>query len=253
MSFSTNGQTTHWDLRALSLEREIYAAKDAATHNRAVAAKADVRKQQGLYKEALAELGRIYTYALGGEELADYYYQRALCGYLAGDFDSSLAAIDEAAYYVAQEQMGDNMALVEALAAGEKGEWERSAKAAARYLAIHPLTPEIEREIEELYRTTPRLRNPDVAWWLSILPGVGQLYAGEPWSALVSLSANVALGTFAVSEMIAGQWLSGWIVGCGGLSTTYFVGQERARILTERRNARLLREHNDRLKKALLF
>jgi hypothetical protein len=57
------------------LEREIYAAKDAATHNQAVAAKAAVRKQQGLYGEALAELGRIYTYALMGDELADYYAQ----------------------------------------------------------------------------------------------------------------------------------------------------------------------------------
>ena len=53
------------------MEREIYAAKDAATHNQAVAAKAAVRKQQGLYGEALAELGRIYTYALMGDELAE--------------------------------------------------------------------------------------------------------------------------------------------------------------------------------------
>lgn len=235
------------------MEREIYAAKDAATHNQAVAAKAAVRKQQGLYGEALAELGRIYTYALMGDELADYYYQKALCGYLAGEFDTSLATIDEAAYYVAPEQMGENMALVEALAAAEKGDWKRSEKAARRYLATHPATAEVEQEIADLYGDAPHLLNPDVAWWLSLVPGLGQLYAGEVWSALVSLSANAALGTFAVSEMIAGQWLSGWIVGCGGLSTTYFLGQERARLLTLRRNATLLREHNDKLKKALLY
>jgi hypothetical protein len=41
-------------------------------------------------------------------------------------------------------------------------------------------------------------------------------------------------------------------VGGGLLSNTYFVGQERARILTERRNTRVLREHNDLLRAELL-
>ena len=63
---------------------------------------------------------------------------------------------------------------------------------------------------------------------------------------------NGALGGFAVSEFIAGQWLSGWIVGCGAMSTPYMLGQERARILTERRNTRLLRTHNDLLRNLLL-
>ena len=47
--------------------------------------KVEVRKQQGLYDEALGELARIYTYALDPEGLATYYTQRALCGYLAGE------------------------------------------------------------------------------------------------------------------------------------------------------------------------
>lgn len=234
------------------MEREIYAAKDAATHNQAVAAKASVRKQQGLYREALEELGRIHTYALGEQELADYYYQKALCGYLAGEFDTSLAAIDEAGFYVAPEQMGETMALVEALAAAQKGDWQRSESAARRYLAAHPASDEVEQQIDHLYAHTPHLRNPELAWWLSLIPGLGQLYAGEAWSALVSLSANAVLGTFAVSEMIAGQWLSGWIVGCGGLSTTYFLGQERARLLTQRRNATLLHDFNTTLRTTLL-
>ena len=91
-----------------------------------------------------------------------------------------------------------------------------------------------------------------ITYWLSLVPGLGQLYAGEVWSGLVSLVANGALATFGVSEMMAGQWLSGWIVGCGGLSTTFFVGQERARTLTERHNTRALRTHNDLLRQQLL-
>lgn len=234
------------------LEREIYAADTPAVHNSAVMKKVEVRKQQGLYKEALSELSRVYVYALGEEEMADYYYQRALVSYLAGDFELSLATIDEANIYLTHHPAAPMMLLVEALAAGERGEWSRSQAAAEAYVAQMANNQELEAHLQALYNDTPTLRNPEVAYWLSLLPGLGQFYAGEVWSGLVSLVANGALVAFGVSEMLAGEWLSGWIVGCGGLSTSYFVGQERARTLTERRNERVLRTHNDQLRSILL-
>lgn len=231
------------------MEREIYTATSPTAHNEAVLAKYEVRKNQGLYKEALGELARLYTYALTPEQMEQYYTQKALCSYLAGDFDLSLSTTSEASFYVPRSEM---LMLLEALAAGEMGDWQRSQKAATDYLATQPNSTERQLQIEELYRHTPRLRDPMVAYWLSMLPGVGQFYAGEVWSGVVSLMVNGALGGFAVSEFVAGQWLSGWIVGCGALSTPYMVGQERARILTERRNTRLLRTHNNLLRTLLL-
>lgn len=251
-TFSTNAQVTSWDLEALELERRIYAADSPAAHNEAVLAKAEVRKQQGLYREALGELSRVRPYALDEEGLAAYYYERALVGYLAGDFALSLGAIDERRIYLPERAEEPMLLLVEALAAGERGDWERSQMAAIRYASTRPNGEELTHSLTELYEDTPRLRNPEVAYWLSLVPGLGQLYAGEVWSGLVSLVANGALAAFGVSEMMAGQWLSGWIVGCGGLSTTFFVGQERARTLTERHNTRALRTHNDLLRQQLL-
>lgn len=233
------------------MEREIYAATSPAVHNTAVLAKCNVRKQQGLHKEALAELARIYTYALSPEQLVEYYNNKALCNLLAGLADEALTTIDEAQIYLSAEECRQ-LSLLEALAAGEAGAWKRSHAAALVYLETLPQGSERLPELEALYRKVPRMRDPQLAWWLSLLPGVGQFYVGEVWSGLVSLVANGALGYFAVSEMVAGHYLSGWIVGCGGLSTTYFVGQERARMLTERRNARVLREHNDILRDILL-
>lgn len=234
-------------------EREIYAATSPRDHNEAVLAKCEVRKQQGLYEEALAELSRIHTYALTAEELEQYYTQRALCAYLAGRFEEALTTTEEAKFYLPEGNSDAHLTtLIEALAAGELGDWGHSHTAALAYAATLPEGETTIAQLEELYSAAPRLRNPQTAWWLSLLPGVGQFYAGELWSGLVSLVANGALGYFAVSEAIAGEWLSGWVIGCGGLSTTYFVGQERARILTERRNARVLREHNDLLRQTLL-
>ena len=231
------------------MERAIYTAQTPQEHNEAVLAKCEVRKQQGLWEEALAELSRLYTYALNPEQMEYYYTQKALCGYLAGDYALALAATSEARFYVAEDPLRD---LVEALAAGEKGNWERSLDATRRYLAT--LSDGKERTLcaEELFEHTPRLRDPMTAYWLSLLPGMGQFYAGEVWSGVLSLAVNGALGGFAVSEFIAGQWLSGWIVGCGAMSTPYMLGQERARILTERRNAQLLRTYNDHLRTLLL-
>lgn len=251
--FSSSAQVvTDLDLRALALEREIFAADSPAVHNGAVMAKAEVRKQQGFYREALEELSRVYLYALEEEALAHYYNQRALVAYLAGDFTLALSTLDEAKIYLPQLTAEPTMCLVECFAAGELGEWERSRTAALKYASQLPEPTAVTAELEALYKKTPTLRNPEVAYWLSLVPGLGQFYAGEVWSGVVSLVANGALAAFGVSEMMAGQWLSGWIVGCGGLSTTYFVGQERARILTERRNTRLMRAHNDLLRTLLL-
>lgn len=215
--------------------------------------KCEVRKQQGLYHEALTELSRVYTYMLSPASLLDYYTQKALVAYLAGDFSTSLGTIDEVKVSLPNQTPPTTLVLVEALAAGELGDWERSQRAAMEYAATLPNGEALTSSLSEIYDKAPSMRNPEVAYWLSLLPGIGQLYAGEVWSGVVSLTVNGALATFGVSEMIGGHWLSGWIVGCGGLSTTYFVGQERARILTERRNARLLREHNDLLRSTLLL
>lgn len=214
--------------------------------------KVEVRKQQGLYDEALGELARIYTYALDPEGLASYYTQRALCGYLAGEYDLSLATTEEARFYLTEADDLAWISLLEALSAGEKGEWERSERAAMAWLASQPDGEAHKAQLHEFYTSAPKMRNPMVAWYLSLIPGVGQFYAGEVGKGVISLLVNGALGTFAVTEAIAGQWLSGWIVGCGSLSTSYFVGQERARMLTEERNTRLLRTHNDKLRTLLL-
>ena len=214
--------------------------------------KVEVRKQQGLYDEALGELTRIYTYALTPEELTRYYTQRALCGYLAGEYDLSLATTDEARFYVTTPDDLSFFLLLEALAAGEKGEWQRSESAAMAWLESVPDGQHHKAQLRELYASAPKMRNPKVAWFLSLIPGVGQFYAGDYLSGTISLLINGAIGTFAVTEALAGQWLSGWIVGCGSLSTSYLMGLERAKMLTEERNNLRLRTHNDKLRALLL-
>ena len=238
-------------LEALRLEREVFVAGSAADANAALLAKAEVRKQQGLYEEAVRELGRLNTWALTEEQTATYYHQKALCQYLAADFEGTLATIDEAQFYIpSNSPTRADLTLLEALAAGEKGEWERSEMAANKYLANAP--DEVKTKVKKLYATAPKLRNPMVAWYLSLVPGVGQFYAGEVWSGVVSLAVNGGLVAFGVGEVVARHWLSAWLGAGIPLSSTYFVGQERARVLTERRNARVLRIHNDHLREILL-
>lgn len=238
-------------LEALRLEREVFVAPSAADANASLLAKAEVRKQQGLYEEAARELARLNTWALSEEQNGTYYYQKALCQYLAADFEGALATLDEARLYLPQDSpVLKELLLIDALASGESGEWIRSKKAADIYLANAP--EEVKTRIETIYATAPKLRNPMVAWYLSLVPGLGQFYAGEVWSGVVSLAVNGGLIAFGVGEAVAGHWLSAWLGTGIPLSNTYFVGQERAKMLTERRNTRVLRTHNDLLREILL-
>lgn len=238
-------------LEALRLEREVFVAPSAADANAALLAKAEVRKQQGLYEEAVRELGRLNAWALSEEQSGTYYYQKALCQYLAADFEGALSTLDEARLYLPQDSpVLKELLLIDALASGESGEWIRSKKVADIYLANAP--EEVKMEVKKLYATAPKLRNPMVAWYLSLVPGLGQFYAGEVWSGVVSLAVNGGLIAFGVGEAVAGHWLSAWLGTGIPLSNTYFVGQERAKMLTERRNTRVLRTHNDLLREILL-
>ena len=238
-------------LEALRLEREVFVAPSAADANAALLAKAEVRKQQGLYEEAARELARLNTWALSEEQNGIYYYQKSLCQYLAADFEGALAILDEARLYLPQDSpVLKELLLIDALASGESGEWIRSEKAANAYLANAP--EEQKAKVAKLYATAPKLRNPMVAWYLSLVPGLGQFYAGEVWSGVVSLAVNGGLIAFGVGEAVAGHWLSAWLGTGIPLSNTYFVGQERAKMLTERRNTRVLRTHNDLLREILL-
>ena len=238
-------------VEALRLEREIFVAPSAAKANCALLAKAEVRKQQGLYADASNELTRVSTWALTAEQSETYYHLKALCQYLAADFGGATATIDEARIYLPHDSPTlRELLLIDALASGEKCEWARSEKAAETLL--HSAPQEAKERARKIYDSAPKLRDPMTAWYLSLVPGLGQFYAGEVWSGVVSMAVNGSIIAFGVGEVIAAHWLSAWLGACGMLSTTYFVGLDRAQILTERRNARVLRNHNDLLREVLL-
>ena len=236
------------------MEREIYAATTPSEFNRALMQKVEVRKQQGLWRDAVAELGRVRTFALIDDELGDYYYQRALCGYMAADFEGVLAVIDESRFALTDTTELARFDIIEALASGEVGDWKRSREAAHRVVGALLAEEQAKRlsQLDHIYDSAPRMRSPQLAWWLSMVPGLGQFYAGELWSGVVSLAVNGGLVAFGVGEIATRHWLSAWLGAGGLLSNTYFVGQERAKQLTHRRNQRLLREHNDLLRAELL-
>lgn len=213
------------------------------------------RKNEGRFREASAELGRMRLYAMDETELADYYYQKALCLCLDGGFAESCAVVDEMRLSVADSLTVSDTWLVEALAAAGNGEMKRS-EAAARKWAEKAVPAERKenfyKELSKFYRHVPSLKNPRTAYWLSLVPGLGQLYAGAPGSAAWSFAVNGALAAFGVSEVLGGYYLGAWIISGGLMSSTYFVGMERAEKLTAEHNARATARYGDRLKSMLL-
>ena len=60
---------TDYDAEALRLERAVYGSSTPAEYNRALLAKVEVRKQQGLWAEAVAELLADERFALCGQSM----------------------------------------------------------------------------------------------------------------------------------------------------------------------------------------
>lgn len=87
--------TDVWRLRAAQFEKAVYMADDPVEANTALLQKARCYKNGGLYENAVSTLGRIAMFAASEEERREILYEKALCCYLAADYDGSISALEE--------------------------------------------------------------------------------------------------------------------------------------------------------------
>lgn len=254
--FSIDAQSVDDYARAaLAAEREAYAAQSAAEFNAALWRKLDCQKQVGQFDEALTTLSRLKLFALSDQESDRYYYERTLCAFLGGDFRSARNAADEGGAMIADSVLRCGNSMVGGLAAASEGDWKEARARLTAWAEMSLPAAEAEafgRELSSRIKKAPRMRNPETAYYLSLLPGAGQLYAVAPKSSAVAALTNLGLIAYIALETIGGYYWTAWFVGAGLLSNTYFVNMERARELTRERNDRLSADFNRELKTMVL-
>ena len=81
---------------AAKCERIVYEAQNPRELNSALQRKAECYKQAGLYSEACATLERVRMFAVPSSDRVNVLVQKALCAFLAEDYDMSLNFLAEA-------------------------------------------------------------------------------------------------------------------------------------------------------------
>ena len=254
--FSIDAQSVDSYARlALAAERDAYASQSAIDFNAALWRKLDCQKQAGWFDDALASLARMKPFALSDQQSDRYYYEQTLCAFLSGDYPSARIAAEQGAAMIADSVRRCQNAMVGGLAAAAEGDW-RAAQTQLTAWAESSLPPEraeaFGRELRHRIKKAPHMKNPEAAYYLSLLPGAGQLYAAAPKSSVVAAMANLGLIAYITLETIGGYYWTAWFVGAGLLSNTYFVNMERARELTRERNVRVSADFNSELKTMVL-
>lgn len=95
---------------------------------------------------------------------------------------------------------------------------ERCATSMPSSLAVVPASPENGK----------KLKNPDAARWLSMIPGVGHFYAGAVGEGFFSMVLNAAAISFIALELSSGLYVGAFLGGGILLSQPYLGGTERA-------------------------
>ncbi len=72
-----------------------------------------------------------------------------------------------------------------------------------------------EEAIADILPEKTKLKNPQKAYNLSLLPGIGQWYAGYFWKGVLSGGIQTTLGLFSIYSLVNGYFFSGTLSRCG--------------------------------------
>ena len=234
-----------YELAAVEYERCAYKAETRQTSIDALRRKAECFKRQARYGLAGDALQRCLT------DYADYQ-QLALCRYLDGDFEDASFAVDRCE--IVYDTLSEDMLLIKMMALNELALYD-----SARVVACHLATQhravagvDIAPLVDSLYSSLPRLKNERLAWYLSLVPGLGHLYAGEYGLGAVAFAMNAALLAFGVWQVLEGCYITAYMGGAGLLSVTYPGSMRNAEYCVRRYNYKNTTAFNRGVKDAVM-
>ena len=223
-----------YERAAVEYERCVFLSETRATTHDALLRKAQCYKQVGCYDRAAATLERC------ARDNNDYA-QLALCHYLAADFARAVAAVED--YRMLADTIDENVLLIQILALNELGRYD-SALAIAQSFMGHRL--------DSCYAARPHLKNEKTAWYLSLLPGLGHVYAGQVGLGIASFTMNAAVLGFAVWQVLEHCWLTAWLGGAGLLSATWPGSMRSAEYYVRKYNYSRSSQYNAELRSKIL-
>ncbi len=233
-------------------ERVFFASNDAFLQNQALKQKALVYKLQKDYRQSALTLQRIPLYNMTLEEKDSVYYQILLCFYLSDDFSLAQQTMNSMDISL-QEKPSKELLLVEILNLNELHDYSSAYNKLLEYeKQVSRLSSEDIHLLDSLYSNIPRQKSGKKARNLSVVPGLGHIYAGYWFEGVTAFVLNAGILAWGVYEFLGKDYLTAWIGGAGLLSAAYTGQQKRAAYLVGKRNYLNAKKFNSKIKEVLL-
>ena len=234
-----------YEWAAVEYERCVYLSESRQTTHEALRRRAESYKRLGRYDKAGDALERC-------AESYDEFQQLALCRYLAGHYSTAAFVVDRCEMLF--DTVGEDMYLIKILALNEQALYD-SARTVADSLAARHLAAtgeDIAPLIDSIYALKPHLKSEKLAWYLSFIPGMGHVYAGEVGLGLAAFAMNVAALGFGVWQVFEGCYVTAYMGGAGLLSITYPGAMRSAAHYVKRTNYRRTTRFNGGARETLI-
>lgn len=162
-------------------------------------------------------------------------------------------------YFIPDSNLTYPSFLLFALTLNEQKKWPEAKDKLKSFISFANLNQlqkdSINYLIETWYNphTFPKMKDPDKAVLMSsIIPGLGQAYAGYYWEGIVSAGLQVLSMAFTAGAVYLKYYVTAVLIGYSTFFRFYQGGQNRAEFLTKKYNYEKMREFNDPLKKSIL-
>ncbi|MFC2111157.1 hypothetical protein ACFLQ5_01755 [Bacteroidota bacterium] len=238
----------NYKMAALEYERVVYNSKSTKERTNALLSKSACFKMDNDFELALSTLYRINTRGLHDSIRYLVYYEKALLSYLTEDYNSASSEINKLEFFIDDANLSNQVLFLKILIFNEQEKWEESKDAFKKYSeAFH-----LNINVDSLYTSIENLKSERKARHLSIVPGLGQIYAGKPLSGITSIlleGLSVAFTTYCFAN---GIYINGIIAGINYIFRFYIGGIKNSANIVKHRNELQTREFTETIKEMIL-
>ncbi len=214
---------------ALAFERALFDAKDIQEKNLFLVLKAQCYKAIGDYDAGIRNLKRIRF--LNSDSLKQAVdYETVLLHYLNKEYQEAYSRIVR---IKAKQNETKETLILSFLVNVDLQKWDEARELLLTQDSVFQFG---EEAIAYILPPKWKLKDPNKAYNLSLLPGLGQWYAGYFWKGVLSGSIQLVLGVFSIYSLVEGYFFSGTLTGVALFYTFYLGGARYASQLAHRKN-----------------
>ncbi len=223
---------------ALAFERAIFDTNDLQEKNLFLVLKAQCYKALGDYEAGIRNLKRVRF--LNSDSLKQAVnYETVLMHYLNSEYQEAYSRLVR---MQAQNAETRETMVLAFLVNVDLEKWRRARELLVDRDSIFNFGT---AGIEYILPAKWKPKDPDKAYNLSLLPGLGQWYAGYFWKGVLSGGIQVLLGGFSIYSLLEGYFFTGTLTGVALFYTFYLGGARHAEELAHRKN----HERSDSIKR----